>query len=201
MVMLSDFSQAALNVDWDHVKKGVYKIKAVIDLQLDARLQLLQQQVLSFVQGGFLEFEEVVEIIWNPEYQVLKELARKATRRKKIQEEQVRRDEMEKLKISQEHAEKLQKQQEAANMAIQKEITARDIQKEEIRSTLMQKGYDVDRDNQNDLVEKAQEDNAAKERMQKKDLIFQTWFEKANQKLKERELDIKEMAVKKKPTK
>ena len=65
----------------------------------------------------------------------------------------------------------------------------------------MQKGYDVDRDNQNDLVEKAQEDNAAKERMQKKDLIFQTWFEKANQKLKERELDIKEMAVKKKPTK
>ncbi|MFZ1322676.1 MAG: hypothetical protein WAT71_14050, partial [Ignavibacteria bacterium] len=170
----------------------------VIDPDLDARLQQLQQYVLQFAGGGFLDFTEIIEVIWNPEYQFLKELARRAEKRKAEKEQQAQEFERQ-MQAAKDQAMKEQLAiQHAQNMEIQKEVTSREIRKEDIRSTLMQKGYDVDQDNQNDLLEVQQLKTAAEERMHQTDVNLEKWYREVEHKLKNKELDIKAKQPKKK---
>jgi len=198
MVMLPDLSQVALEMDWEKVKRSTLRVHAVIDPDLDARLQQLQQYVLQFAGGGFLDFTEIIEVIWNPEYQFLKELARRAEKRKAEKEQQAQEFERQ-MQAAKDQAMKEQLAiQHAQNMEIQKEVTSREIRKEDIRSTLMQKGYDVDQDNQNDLLEVQQLKTAAEERMHQTDVNLEKWYREVEHKLKNKELDIKAKQPKKK---
>lgn len=190
MVMLPDLSQVALNMDWENIKKAQLKVNVEIDPALDEKTQQLQQYLMGLANAGFLEFDEIIEITFNPEYQYLKEYARIARKRKEMKEQQEREFQQQMQQAQSEAADKAADKQFQQNMALQAEITKRDLAKEEIRSTLMQKGYDVDQDNQNDLLEVKQLEMDTKERMHKIDTQITDWYNKAMIKLGQDKLKV-----------
>lgn len=167
MVHMDDLSQMDLSMDWALQGESLMQIKIKTLLDQDKKIADLKALIIEMVKvrPNLLDETDLITLVFSENYAQLKTLMRKAKKNRLQQEEQQRQYEQELAKQQQEAAKELEDIRAKAMLEREKLISQTKIQAEQERSTLLQKGYDVDGDKVHDMQRIAEIETKSEEKI------------------------------------